>query len=118
VVTLGGKRVYISGDTEDTPEMRALKNIDVALLCMNLPYTMTVEQAGRSCEPSSRRSSTPTTTAALTWRNSRCSWGLMRAWKSDCEIGTGRGRALVGSRPRHLKSMDWTHPRETRVVHT
>jgi L-ascorbate metabolism protein UlaG (beta-lactamase superfamily) len=45
VVTLGGKRVYISGDTEDIPEMRALKNIDVAFLCMNLPYTMTVEQA-------------------------------------------------------------------------
>jgi len=45
VVTLGGKRVYISGDTEDIPEMRALKNIDVAFVCMNLPYTMTVEQA-------------------------------------------------------------------------
>lgn len=45
VVTLGGRRVYISGDTEDIPEMRALKNIDVAFVCMNLPYTMTVEQA-------------------------------------------------------------------------
>lgn len=45
VVTLGGKRIYISGDTEDIPEMRALKNIDVAFVCMNLPYTMTVEQA-------------------------------------------------------------------------
>jgi L-ascorbate metabolism protein UlaG (beta-lactamase superfamily) len=45
VLTLGGKRIYISGDTEDIPEMRALKNIDVAFLCMNLPYTMTVEQA-------------------------------------------------------------------------
>lgn len=45
VITLGGKRVYISGDTEDIPEMRALKNIDLAFLCMNLPYTMTVEQA-------------------------------------------------------------------------
>ena len=45
VVSLGGKRVYISGDTEDVPEMRSLKNIDVAFLCMNLPYTMTVEQA-------------------------------------------------------------------------
>jgi L-ascorbate metabolism protein UlaG (beta-lactamase superfamily) len=44
-LTLGGKRVYISGDTEDIPEMRALKNIDVAFVCMNLPYTMTVEQA-------------------------------------------------------------------------
>ena len=45
VVTLAGKRIYISGDTEDIPEMRALKNIDVAFVCMNLPYTMTVEQA-------------------------------------------------------------------------
>jgi len=45
VLTLGGKRVYISGDTEDTREMRALKNIDVAFVCMNLPYTMTVDQA-------------------------------------------------------------------------
>jgi len=45
VVTLGEKRVYLSGDTEDIPEVRALKGIDVAFLCMNLPYTMTVEQA-------------------------------------------------------------------------
>jgi L-ascorbate metabolism protein UlaG (beta-lactamase superfamily) len=45
LLTLGGKRVYISGDTEDIPEMRALKNVDLAFLCMNLPYTMTVEQA-------------------------------------------------------------------------
>lgn len=45
VLTLGKKRFYISGDTEDIPEMRALKNIDVAFVCMNLPYTMTVDQA-------------------------------------------------------------------------
>lgn len=45
VLTLGGKRVYISGDTEDIPEMRALKNIDIAFLCMNLPYTMDVDHA-------------------------------------------------------------------------
>ena len=45
VLTIADKRVYISGDTEDIPEMRALKNIDVAFLCMNLPYTMSVEQA-------------------------------------------------------------------------
>jgi L-ascorbate metabolism protein UlaG (beta-lactamase superfamily) len=48
VVTLGGKRIYLSGDTEDIPEMRALKNIDVAFICMNLPYTMTVEQAAQA----------------------------------------------------------------------
>jgi len=45
VLTVGGKRIYISGDTEDIPEMRELKSIDVAFICMNLPYTMTVEQA-------------------------------------------------------------------------
>lgn len=45
VLTIGGKRFYIAGDTEDTPEMRALKDIEVAFLPMNLPYTMTVEQA-------------------------------------------------------------------------
>lgn len=45
VVNIGGKNVYISGDTEDILEMRALKNIDVAFVCMNLPYTMDVKQA-------------------------------------------------------------------------
>lgn len=45
VLNLGGKTVYISGDTEDIPEMRALKNIDVAFVCMNLPYTMDIAQA-------------------------------------------------------------------------
>ncbi len=45
VLDLAGTRVYISGDTEDIPEMRKLKDIDLAFVCMNLPYTMTVEQA-------------------------------------------------------------------------
>jgi L-ascorbate metabolism protein UlaG (beta-lactamase superfamily) len=45
VVTVGGKRVYIAGDTEDVPEMRALKEIDIAFLPMNLPFTMTVAKA-------------------------------------------------------------------------
>ena len=45
VLTLGDERVYISGDTEDIPEIRALENIDYAFICMNLPYTMTAEQA-------------------------------------------------------------------------
>jgi L-ascorbate metabolism protein UlaG (beta-lactamase superfamily) len=45
IATFGGKRIYLSGDTEDIPEMRALKNIDVAFVCFNLPYTMTEEQA-------------------------------------------------------------------------
>lgn len=45
VLSIGGKNIYISGDTEDIPEMRALKNIDYAFVCMNLPYTMDVNQA-------------------------------------------------------------------------
>lgn len=45
VLTLGDERVYFSGDTEDIPEMRNLQNIDKAFVCMNLPYTMTVESA-------------------------------------------------------------------------
>lgn len=45
VLSKSGKRLYISGDTEDIPEMRALKDIDIAFVCMNLPFTMTVEQA-------------------------------------------------------------------------
>ncbi len=48
VLNLGGKRIYISGDTEETPEMLALKNIDVAFLCMNLPYTMDVAAAAKA----------------------------------------------------------------------
>lgn len=47
VLTIGGKRIYISGDTADTPEMRALKNIDIAFVCMNLPYTMDVNAAAQ-----------------------------------------------------------------------
>lgn len=45
VINFGGKKVYISGDTEDIPEMRSLQDIDIAFVCMNLPYTMDVETA-------------------------------------------------------------------------
>tara|TARA_R110001606_G_scaffold35727_5_gene103505 strand:- start:1815 stop:2639 length:825 start_codon:yes stop_codon:yes gene_type:complete len=45
IITIDGQRIYFSGDTEDIPEMRSLKNIDKAFVCMNLPYTMTVESA-------------------------------------------------------------------------
>ena len=45
VLSYGGKRFYFSGDTEGVPEMRALKNIDVAFVCMNLPYTMPPDEA-------------------------------------------------------------------------
>jgi L-ascorbate metabolism protein UlaG (beta-lactamase superfamily) len=48
VLTYGGKRFYFSGDTEGVPEMRALTNIDVAFVCMNLPYTMPPEEAAEA----------------------------------------------------------------------
>lgn len=54
VVTFGDTRVYIAGDTENTPEMKALEKIDVAFLPMNLPYTMTPEMvadAARAFRP-------------------------------------------------------------------
>ena len=45
ILTIDDKRIYISGDTEDVQEMRILQNIDVAFICMNLPYTMNINQA-------------------------------------------------------------------------
>ena len=47
LLTLGDERVYISGDTECVPEMKQLENIDVAFVCMNLPYTMTPVEAAQ-----------------------------------------------------------------------
>jgi L-ascorbate metabolism protein UlaG (beta-lactamase superfamily) len=43
ILTFGGKRFYVAGDTENIPEMKQLGKIDVAFLPMNLPYTMTPE---------------------------------------------------------------------------
>ena len=54
VLTFGDTRVYVAGDTENVPEMKALKGIDVAFLPMNLPYTMTPEMvadAARAFRP-------------------------------------------------------------------
>ncbi len=45
VMTAAGRRIYVAGDTEDIPEMRALKDIHIAFVPMNLPYTMDVDQA-------------------------------------------------------------------------
>ncbi|MDJ0763756.1 MAG: MBL fold metallo-hydrolase [Myxococcota bacterium] len=50
VMTLGNKRLYVAGDTENTPEMKALKNIDIAFLPMNLPYTMTPEMVADAAQ--------------------------------------------------------------------
>jgi L-ascorbate metabolism protein UlaG (beta-lactamase superfamily) len=48
ILTFGGKRVYVAGDTEGTPEMKALKNIDIAFLPINLPYTMPPREAAEA----------------------------------------------------------------------
>jgi len=48
VLTYGGKRFYFSGDTDAIPEMKALKGIDVAFVCMNLPYTMPPDVAAEA----------------------------------------------------------------------
>jgi L-ascorbate metabolism protein UlaG (beta-lactamase superfamily) len=48
VLTFGDKRVYVAGDTEGTPEMKALKDIDIAFLPINLPYTMTPAEAAEA----------------------------------------------------------------------
>ncbi len=45
VINAGDARLYLSGDTECTPEMKALQDIDVAFVCMNLPYTMPPSEA-------------------------------------------------------------------------
>lgn len=54
IITFGNVRVYVAGDTENTPEMKRLRSIDVAFLPMNLPYTMTPEMvadAARAFKP-------------------------------------------------------------------
>jgi L-ascorbate metabolism protein UlaG (beta-lactamase superfamily) len=48
IITFGDKRVYVAGDTENVPEMKGLKNIDIAFLPMNLPYTMTPEMVAEA----------------------------------------------------------------------
>lgn len=59
VLTLDGLRIYIAGDTEDIPEMADLKDIDVAFLSVNQPYTMTVEQCVRAAKTISPRALIP-----------------------------------------------------------
>jgi|SRR5579859_3676202 len=48
VLTFGDKKIYISGDTAGVPEMKSLKDIDVAFVCMNLPYTMDISEAAEA----------------------------------------------------------------------
>ncbi len=50
ILNIGGKNIYVAGDTENTPEMKKLQNIDVAFLPMNLPYTMTPEMVADAAQ--------------------------------------------------------------------
>jgi L-ascorbate metabolism protein UlaG (beta-lactamase superfamily) len=50
VINYGSKRIYVGGDTENTPEMANLKNIDIAFLPMNLPYTMTPQMVAKGAK--------------------------------------------------------------------
>lgn len=47
IITAGGKRIYVSGDTEDNEDVLAIRDIDFAFVCCNKPYTMTAEQCIR-----------------------------------------------------------------------
>lgn len=48
ILTIDGRRIYIAGDTEDIPEMSRIKDIDLAFLPVNQPYTMTIDQAEKA----------------------------------------------------------------------
>ena len=50
IITFGDKNVYVAGDTENVPEMKALEHIDIAFLPMNLPYTMTPEMVADAAQ--------------------------------------------------------------------
>ena len=50
ILTIDGLRIYIAGDTEDIEELKKIKNIDIAFLPCNQPYTMTPEQLARTAK--------------------------------------------------------------------
>ena len=92
VLTYGGTRIYISGDTEGIPEMRALKNIDVAFICMNLPYTMTPEEAADAVKAFHPKVAIPyhySSDPPDDDRSFRRTWRA-RELKCDCWIGIRR----------------------------
>lgn len=84
ILTLGGKRLYISGDTEDTPELRALRDIDVAFVAMNVPYTMTVAKA-----VSAVRAFRPKVVYPYHYRNADGSFADLETFKR--QVGTDPG---------------------------
>ena len=84
VLTLGGKRIFMSGDTGDTPEMRALANIDASFVCMNVPFTMTVASAS-----SVVRAFRPRVVYPYHYRNQDNTYADLNAFKQ--QVGTDLG---------------------------
>ncbi|HNQ91157.1 MAG TPA: MBL fold metallo-hydrolase [Verrucomicrobiota bacterium] len=80
ILTLGGRRLYIAGDTENTPEMLALENIDVAFLPMNQPYTMTVTQAAAAAN-----AFRPKIVYPYHYRNANGSFADLESFKSQID---------------------------------
>jgi L-ascorbate metabolism protein UlaG (beta-lactamase superfamily) len=84
VLTLGGRRIYVSGDTGNTPEMRALPNVDMAFVCMNTPYTMTVTDAAAAV-----RVFRPRVVYPIHYRNGDGTYSDLNAFKAL--VGTDLG---------------------------
>jgi len=84
VLTIGGRRLYLSGDSEDIPEMRALPGIDVAFVCMNVPFTMPVDKAA-----SAARAFRPRVLYPYHYRNQDSSYANLNALKQ--QVGTDLG---------------------------
>ena len=83
VLTIGGKRIFISGDTGDVPEIRAVPNIDVAFVCMNV-FTMTVTQAANVV-----RAMRPKVVFPYHYRNSPTTFSDVNSFKQ--QVGTDLG---------------------------
>jgi len=84
VVTIGGRRLYMAGDTGDTPEMKALQRIDVAFLPMNLPFTMNITNAAHAV-----RALRPTVVYPYHFRNSDGTYARTNVFKELVGRDTG-----------------------------
>jgi L-ascorbate metabolism protein UlaG (beta-lactamase superfamily) len=84
VLSIAGRRIFISGDTEDVPEIRALPNIDVAFFCMNVPFTMDITKAA-----STVRQMKPKVVFPYHYRNQDGSFADLNAFRQ--QVGTDFG---------------------------
>ena len=84
VLTIGGRRVFVSGDTGDVTEIRTLTNIDVAFLCMNVPFTMNITQAA-----STIRQMKPKVVYPYHYRNQDGSYADLNGFRQ--QVGTDLG---------------------------